>query len=53
MKKQNLLLTGIILSGLISGNLMAQQTAVIKVDPDRTIGKVDPNIYGAFIEPIR
>ena len=53
MKKQNLLLTCIILSGLITGNLGAQQTAVIKIDLDRTIGKVDPNIYGAFLEPIR
>ncbi len=32
---------------------MAEQTAVIKVDLDRKIGKVDPNIYGAFVEPIR
>jgi alpha-N-arabinofuranosidase len=53
MKKRNLLLTCIILSGLITGNLGAQQTAVIKVDLDRKIGKVDPNIYGAFVEPIR
>jgi alpha-L-arabinofuranosidase len=27
--------------------------AVYKVDLDRKIGKVDPNIYGAFVEPIR
>src|ERR1039457_6124799 len=53
MKKQNLLLTCIILSVLITGNLGAEQTAVIKVDLDRKIGKVDPNIYGAFVEPIR
>jgi alpha-N-arabinofuranosidase len=53
MKKQNLLLTCILLSGLIGGNLRAEQTAVIKVDLDRTIGKVDPKIYGAFVEPIR
>ena len=53
MKKQNLLLTCIILSVLITGNLEAEQTAVIKVDLDRKIGKVDPNIYGAFVEPIR
>jgi alpha-N-arabinofuranosidase len=37
----------------MTGNLMSQQTAVIKIDPDRKIGKVDPNIYGAFVEPIR
>jgi alpha-N-arabinofuranosidase len=53
MKKRNLLFTGIILSGLFAGNLKAQQPAVIKIDLDRTIGKVDPKIYGAFIEPIR
>jgi len=53
MKKRNLLLTCILLSGLITGNLRAEQTAVIKVDLDRKIGKVDPNIYGAFVEPIR
>ena len=53
MKKRNLLFTGIFLSGLITGNLGAEQTAVIKVDLDRKIGEVDPNIYGAFVEPIR
>jgi len=53
MKKRNLLLTCILFSILIGGNLMAQQTAVIKIDLDRTIGKVNPNIYGAFVEPIR
>ena len=53
MKKRILLLLGIILTGLITGNLKAEQTAVIKVDLDRKIAKVDPNIYGAFLEPIR
>jgi alpha-N-arabinofuranosidase len=53
MKKRNLLLACIILSGLLAGNLGAQQPAVIKVDLDRKIGTVDPNIYGAFVEPIR
>ena len=28
------------------------QTAVIKIDVDRTIGEIDPNIYGVFMEPI-
>jgi alpha-N-arabinofuranosidase len=41
------------LSGLMTGNLRSQQTAVIKIDLDRKIGEVDPNIYGAFVEPIR
>ena len=53
MKNHNFLLTCILLSVLLGGNLRAQQTAVIKIDLDRTIGKVDPNIYGAFVEPIR
>ena len=53
MKKQILLLTGIVLTGSFTGNLMAQQPAVIKVDLDRQIAKIDPNIYGAFLEPIR
>jgi alpha-N-arabinofuranosidase len=41
------------MSGMISGNLLSQQPAVIKIDFDRKIGAVDPNIYGAFVEPIR
>ncbi|MGA2852635.1 MAG: alpha-L-arabinofuranosidase C-terminal domain-containing protein [Verrucomicrobiota bacterium] len=53
MKKRNLLLTCVILSGLITGKLLAEQPAVIKIDLDRKIGTVDPNIYGAFVEPIR
>ncbi len=28
------------------------QTAEIKIDVGRTIGKIDPNIYGVFMEPI-
>ena len=28
------------------------QTAKIKIDIDRTIGEIDPNIYGVFMEPI-
>jgi alpha-N-arabinofuranosidase len=42
-----------ILSGLVSGNLLSQEPAVIKIDFDRKIGIVDPNIYSAFVEPIR
>ena len=53
MKKSNLILACIILSGLLAGNLGAQQPAAIKIDLDRKIGTVDPNIYGAFVEPIR
>jgi alpha-N-arabinofuranosidase len=32
---------------------MSQGNAVIKIDFDRKTGAVDPNIYGAFVEPIR
>lgn len=28
------------------------QTAKIKIDVDRTIGEIDPKIYGVFMEPI-
>jgi alpha-L-arabinofuranosidase len=50
MKKLRLLLCSMILTGLISGILDAQQPAVIKIDPDRKIGTIDPNIYGSFLE---
>jgi alpha-N-arabinofuranosidase len=42
-----------VLSGLFSGNLLSQEPAVIKIDFDRKIGAVDPNIYSAFVEPTR
>jgi alpha-N-arabinofuranosidase len=32
--------------------LAGAQTAKIKIDIDRTIGEVDPKIYGVFMEPI-
>jgi alpha-N-arabinofuranosidase len=38
---------------MISGNLFSQGNAVIKIDFDRKISVVDPNIYSAFVEPIR
>jgi alpha-L-arabinofuranosidase len=41
------------LSGLVSGNILSQGNAVIKIDFDRKISAVDPNIYSAFVEPIR
>jgi alpha-N-arabinofuranosidase len=31
---------------------LSAQTAKIKIDIDRTIGKIDPKIYGVFMEPI-
>jgi alpha-L-arabinofuranosidase len=53
MKKLKTLLLCMIFSGFTSGNLMSQQQAVIKIDFDRKIGTIDPNIYSAFVEPIR
>ena len=29
------------------------QTAKIKIDVERTIGEIDPKIYGVFMEPIQ
>ncbi len=31
---------------------LSAQTAKIKIDIDRTIGEIDPKIYGVFMEPI-
>lgn len=45
-------ITLIPLLAAISGLLNAQ-TATIKIDPDRSIGEIDPNIYGVFMEPIQ
>jgi len=53
MNKRHCLLTCLLLTGFFTNDLQAQQPAVIKVDLDRKIGAVDPNIYGAFVEPIR
>ena len=53
MKKLTVLIICMVLSGFLSGKLMSQGNAVIKIDFDRQVGTVDPNIYGAFVEPIR
>ena len=37
---------------LILPFLSFAQTAKIKIDPDRVIDSIDPNIYGVFMEPI-
>ena len=42
-----------IIASLVTGKLAAQQPAVIKIDFDRQIDTIDPNIYSAFVEPIR
>ena len=50
MKALKTLLSCMILSVIITGNLLSQETAVIKIDLDRKIGAIDPNIYGSFLE---
>lgn len=53
MKKSGILFACLILTGLFSGSLLSQEPAVIKIDFDREVGEIDPNIYGGFLEPIR
>ena len=53
MKKFRNVTCCLIISCLFFGNLAAQEPAVIKIDFDRKIDQVDPNIYSAFVEPIR
>ena len=53
MKTLKLLLSFLVLSGFMTAPLRSEQPAVIKIDPDRRIAEIDPNIYGAFVEPIR
>lgn len=38
---------------MLSAAVFAQQNARIKIDTDRQIATIDPNIYSAFVEPIR
>jgi|WetSurMetagenome_2_1015567.scaffolds.fasta_scaffold00005_93 alpha-L-arabinofuranosidase len=38
---------------LFGGSLLAQEPAIIKIDPDRKIGAIDPNLYGSFLESPR
>jgi hypothetical protein len=44
MKTVKLLLSCIVLSGLMTVTLRSQQPAIIKIDLDRKISNVDPNI---------
>jgi alpha-N-arabinofuranosidase len=53
MKTLKLILVLAVLCGSITTNLRAQSSTLIKIDLDRKISKIDPNIYGAFVEPIR
>jgi len=52
MKKLSFLLSSLILTAAVAGPLAAGQPALIKVDLDRTISAIDPNIYGSFLEPL-
>jgi alpha-N-arabinofuranosidase len=47
-----LTLSLLVLPAITIGSLAAEQPALIKVDLDRTISAIDPNIYGSFLEPI-
>lgn len=52
MKKLPFLISSLILAAAIPGRLSAGQPALIKVDLDRTISAIDPNIYSSFLEPL-
>ncbi|HKJ41230.1 MAG TPA: alpha-L-arabinofuranosidase C-terminal domain-containing protein [Sunxiuqinia sp.] len=47
---QQLLIGVVVVAGLFFTNQLAAQNARIKIDVDRTIGKVDRHIYGNFAE---
>jgi alpha-N-arabinofuranosidase len=53
MKNLKKFTCSLLMSLLAVAALSAQEVAVIKIDFDRTIDSVDPNIYSAFVEPIR
>ena len=52
MKELNFVLSSLILTGLAFSNLTAGQPALIKIDLDRSVGPIDPNIYSSFLEPV-
>jgi alpha-N-arabinofuranosidase len=52
MKKLTVLLSSLILTGSALSTVAAAKPALIKIDPDRTIGDVDPNICSSFLEPV-
>ena len=52
MKQLNFLLSAVLLTGATLSPLSARETALIKIDPDRTISEIDPNIYSSFLEPL-
>ncbi|MDH6311990.1 alpha-N-arabinofuranosidase [Parabacteroides sp. PFB2-10] len=40
----------VVLTFMMSVGLLSAQQARIKIDVDRTIGEIDPNLYGNFVE---
>src|SRR6476620_12665776 len=38
---------------IVFPSLLSAQHAKIKIDVERTIGEIDPKIYGVFMEPIQ
>ncbi len=52
MKNLRSFISGLVILCL-PGIMTAQDPAVIKIDFDRKIDSIDPNIYSAFVEPIR
>jgi alpha-N-arabinofuranosidase len=52
MKKLSFLIFPLVLAAATPARLAAGQPALIKVDLDRTISAIDPNIYSSFLEPL-
>jgi alpha-N-arabinofuranosidase len=52
MKRTSLLLSSLLLVAASAAPLSAAQPALIKIDLDRTISAIDPNIYSSFLEPL-
>ncbi|HVZ64735.1 MAG TPA: alpha-L-arabinofuranosidase C-terminal domain-containing protein [Lacunisphaera sp.] len=52
MKKLHVVLPALLATAFTAATLTAGQPALIKIDLDRTIGAIDPNIYSSFLEPV-
>ena len=53
MKSYKIAIGCILIICAFTGKIAAQESALIKIDPDRQIDTINPNIYSAFVEPIR
>ncbi len=53
MKKLNLTLSSLVIIAAALATPATAETALIKIDPDRTISEIDPNIYSSFLEPLK